>query len=91
MVTSLVSLEAEQIILGGGVLNRKCLLPMVREQCLLALNGYIQSDVLTAKGIESFITESRWGQDAGIVGAIYLAHAAVCESPSEAPVIGEKL
>lgn len=66
----------EKIVLGGGVMQRACLLDKVRAQTRLALNEYIQADALLPEHIADFIAPSRWGADAGIIGAAYLAKSA---------------
>ncbi|GAM23518.1 hypothetical protein SAMD00019534_066930, partial [Acytostelium subglobosum LB1] len=64
------------IVLGGGVLNRETLYPIVREETLKILNGYIKSDYLTKENIDKYIVKSPYGGQAGIVGAIELGKRA---------------
>ena len=35
------------IVIGGGVMNREVLYPLIRKKTLEILNGYIQSPMLT--------------------------------------------
>jgi fructokinase len=63
----------EHITLGGGILNRSSLFPKIRSYVLSLLNGYIENDLLTAHGIDEYITASYWVKNAGIIGAGYLA------------------
>ena len=70
----------ERIVIGGGVLQRACLYGMIRERTMEMLNGYIQDDrLLTMEGMQEYIVESRWGSDAGIVGALALGARALEE------------
>lgn len=66
----------ERIIFGGGVLKRTILYEKIRKQTLSLLNSYIISDSLTPEKIGEFIGPSRWGDNAGLVGAAYLARQA---------------
>ena len=45
----------QQIILGGGVMNRASLYPRIRFHLKKILNGYICSPSLTDEGLEKFI------------------------------------
>ena len=67
----------QKIIIGGGILNRKCLYPMIRKYVIDLMNGYItpsssQIDIKTESGIANYITSSEFGSSAGLIGAIYL-------------------
>jgi len=64
------------IVLGGGVMNRKCLYPIVRKKTLELLNGYINSPLLTPERIDEYIVSSPFGSESGIVGALTLAKVA---------------
>lgn len=66
----------EHIVIGGGVLNRQCLYEKIQTHTLQVLGGYIVSDLLTRERIGEYITPSQWGNDAGIIGALYLAKQA---------------
>eukprot|EP00419_Tripos_fusus_P002300 CAMPEP_0172689232 /NCGR_PEP_ID=MMETSP1074-20121228/22996_1 /TAXON_ID=2916 /ORGANISM="Ceratium fusus, Strain PA161109" /LENGTH=353 /DNA_ID=CAMNT_0013509003 /DNA_START=57 /DNA_END=1115 /DNA_ORIENTATION=- len=64
----------ERIVLSGGVLKRSILFDKVRSKTLEYLNGYI--DVPRLKNLEAcreLIVPSRWKNDAGIIGALFLA------------------
>lgn len=50
----------EHISFGGGVTNRKCLLPKIRVLVLKMLNEYMQNPLLTPERIDEFITEAHW-------------------------------
>jgi hypothetical protein len=77
--------SAEKIVIGGGVLNRKCLYPMIRAEVQSVLNGYIATDqITTAAGIAKYIVPGVHGNDAGIIGALALAEMAYGK-PASAP------
>jgi len=64
------------IVIGGGVMNREVLYPIVRKHTLELLNGYINSQYLTKEGIDEYIVRSPFGNNSGIVGALELARIA---------------
>jgi len=73
--------SAEKIVIGGGVLNRKCLFPMIRAKVQEVLNGYIDhKSITTQAGIDSYIVPGVMGNDAGIVGALALAEMAYADA-----------
>ena len=43
-VTALVAISTEKIVLGGGIMQEKFLFPVIREQTLKFLNGYVAAD-----------------------------------------------
>ena len=45
----------QQIILGGGVMNRASLYPKIRSHLRKILNNYVSSPSLTDEGLEKFI------------------------------------
>lgn len=70
-------MSPEKIVLSGGVLLRKVLFPKIRIKTQEYLNSYINvPSVVTSKGIDKLIVPSKHGNDAGIVGALYLAKMA---------------
>eukprot|EP00045_Choanoeca_perplexa_P008166 m.74853 g.74853 ORF g.74853 m.74853 type:complete len:318 (+) comp14385_c1_seq3:205-1158(+) len=71
----LLIVSPEAIILSGGVLQRACLFDMIRAKTLELLNGYIQREQLLERP-EEIIRPSKWGNNAGIIGALYLAKVA---------------
>jgi fructokinase len=68
----------QKISIGGGVMNRACLYPMIRERFKELMGGYVQHASLEAGvgGLDVFIAPSVFGAQAGIVGACYLAMVA---------------
>ena len=69
-------LSPKKIILGGGVMHKKNVLPAVHKYTKEFLNDYIQKDEVT-KNIDSYIITPGLGDNAGIVGSIALAVEAV--------------
>ena len=69
---AMLSFSPERIILGGGVMQQKFLLPMIREKTVRLLHGYIVHPAVEA-GLEDYITEPGLGTDSGILGAWLLA------------------
>jgi fructokinase len=65
-------LSPERIILGGGVMERSLMLPLIRDEVQKLLNNYIDSPKIT-KNIESYIVTPELGKFAGVIGAIVLA------------------
>ena len=61
LCVSLILLSSvEHISIGGGVMSRTCLYPLIRGHVLDLLKGYIESDKLTIPNIDYFITPSIW-------------------------------
>lgn len=64
----------ERIVLSGGVLQRKILFDKIRAKTIEYLNGYINMPRLkSVKACSELIVPSRWENNAGIIGALYLA------------------
>jgi len=58
------SLSPQRIIMGGGVMRRRELFPMVREKVRVILNGYIEPPEIVPPEL---------GERAGVLGAMALA------------------
>jgi fructokinase len=67
-------LSPQRIILGGGVLKRSILLPMIRRDVQQLLNNYIQRPAVLEE-IDAYIVPPQLGDRAGVLGAIVLAKA----------------
>lgn len=65
-----------RIILGGGVMHRQSLFPLVRKATQAFLNAYIKLPQLNA-GIDDYIVPPKLGDNAGAVGALLLAAEAL--------------
>jgi fructokinase len=79
-LTLVLTANPEHISLGGGVMNRTCLFPKIRNKFTSLLNGYVASKQLlpgSADGLESYISGSVLGPSAGLIGACYLAKVAL--------------
>jgi fructokinase len=79
-VSMTLMLSPEKIVLGGGVFNRSVLYQKVRAKTQQLLNGYIQHRRLLTDEINSYIVEPKYGPDAGIQGARFLAQQALLQS-----------
>ena len=73
--SAVLSFSPEVIILGGGVMQQKFLLPMIRTKVLQLLNGYIAHPAIVSE-MESYIVEPGLGTKSGITGAFLLAREA---------------
>lgn len=61
----------QKIILGGGVMDKKLLFPLIRNKFLQLINGYAPESILAR--VDQFIVPTGLAGQAGIVGAIALA------------------
>lgn len=66
------TLSPERIILGGGVMERSVMLPLIRDEVQKLLNNYINKPEIT-KNINDYIITPELGKYAGVLGAIALA------------------
>ena len=63
-------LSLERIIIGGGVMNRQILYPLIRKHCLASLNGYLSHPLhSTDEGIAKVIVKPDIEKDYGIIAA----------------------
>jgi fructokinase len=72
VVNFVCTLSPQRIVLGGGVMARASLFPMIRQRVLALLNDYVQADAIV-RGIDTFIVPPGLGTDAGVLGALALA------------------
>jgi fructokinase len=61
-----------RIVMGGGVMDRPSLLPLLRKKVQQSLNGYVQSPQIVDE-IDRYIVAPALGNRAGVLGAIALA------------------
>ena len=72
LVNFICTLSPQRIVLGGGVMSKEHLFPLVRQQVVELLNNYVRApEILEA--IDSFIVPPGLGNRAGILGALALA------------------
>jgi fructokinase len=65
-------LSPERVIMGGGVMEKKHLFPMIRRRVQQILNGYVQAPAVLEK-MDAYIVPPGLGNRAGLLGAIALA------------------
>jgi fructokinase len=90
LATWVCTLSPERIILGGGVMQRSELFPMLRHDLIELLNGYIQVPALLEE-IDQYVVPPQLGKRAGVLGAMVLAEH-VYRNPNAAiaaPLAGE--
>lgn len=63
----------DQIMVGGGVLQTPGLLDMIREETSARLAGYVSHGPASKTGLDPYLSSPRYGQTAGLVGALALA------------------
>jgi len=69
------TLSPQRIVIGGGVMERRSLLPMVRREVRALLADYIEAPELTT-GLDEYIVPPALGGRAGVLGALALAREA---------------
>ena len=74
MSTYICTFSPKKIILGGGVMQKKQLFPMICEKTQQYLNGYVQSDMILNR-IDEYIVPPGLGNQSGMLGAIALAQS----------------
>ena len=67
----ILTLSPEKIILGGGVLQRKHIFPLIRRRTLELLNGYIEE--LDGSDLSDYIVEPGLDTASGLTGSYLLA------------------
>jgi fructokinase len=76
LVSVICVLSPERIVLGGGVMSRAELLPLVHREVSALLNGYLEAAAV-GDGIAEYITLPGLGSRSGVLGAIALAESAL--------------
>jgi len=77
LVNFICTLSPQRIIIGGGVMGQRQLLPLVRENVQRLLNGYVHTPQIEEE-IDKYIVLPHLGKRAGVLGAIALAHISCC-------------
>jgi fructokinase len=85
LVSVICILSPRRIVIGGGVMRRSVLLPLVRRGVVALLNGYVRSPAILTQ-IDDYIVLPALGADAGVLGAIALAQAMVGENGDRAMI-----
>lgn len=75
-VNLILTVSPERIVLGGGVMQRSCLLPMVRQETARLLNGYIQVPAIT-EHMDQTIVAPELFPVSGLVGSYLLGKKAL--------------
>ncbi|UCF37595.1 MAG: ROK family protein [Acidobacteriota bacterium] len=70
----ILTLSPQRIVVGGGVMDRAHLFPMVRQEVVSLLNAYVRSPAIL-EGIDTLIVPPALGNRAGVLGGIALAQA----------------
>ena len=78
-VNLITTLSPQRIVLGGGVMQRDCLLPMVRKETVRLLGGYVQSPMITEK-IDEYIVAPELFPVSGLVGSFLIGLRALREA-----------
>jgi fructokinase len=76
LANMICTLSPRRIVLGGGVMERRSLFPLIRQKVREYLNGYIHSAVINGP-MEEYIVPPGLGKRSGILGAMALAKKAV--------------
>jgi len=74
----ILTVSPERIVLGGGVMERKSLLPMVRAETQRLLGGYVASPAVGEK-IDEYIVAPELFPVSGLVGAYLIGRRALEE------------
>lgn len=72
LVNVICTLSPQRIVIGGGVMSKEHLFPLVRQQVVELLNNYVRAPEIL-DGIETFIVPPGLGHRAGMLGALALA------------------
>jgi fructokinase len=83
LVSIIGVLSPRRLVIGGGVLQHRPLLPRVRRRVVERLAGYVRAREVESD-VDAYIVPPALGADAGVLGALALAHTALTERRSEA-------
>jgi fructokinase len=76
LVNVICALSPQRIVLGGGIMKERSLLPLVRERVRRLAAGYLDVPEL-GRLIDDYIVAPRLGERAGVFGALELARLAL--------------
>jgi fructokinase len=74
LVNVIAVLSPERVVVGGGVMRRSCLLPLLRAEVTTLLGGYAPSAAIG--DIDRYIVPPSLGARSGVLGALALARDA---------------
>jgi fructokinase len=69
------TLSPRRIILGGGVMDRRALFPLIRTRLQALLNDYVQAPEIR-RDVDGYVVPPGLGSRTGVLGALALARAA---------------
>lgn len=72
LATWVCTLSPQRIVVGGGVMQRGFLFPMIRQELKEMLNGYIPKRALMEE-VDTYVVPAQLGNRSGVLGAILLA------------------
>jgi fructokinase len=75
LVNCTVTISPKRILLGGGVMSKAHLFPMIRDEFCRMLNGYVVHKSILEE-LDKYIQPPQLGSQAGILGALVLAEQA---------------
>lgn len=78
LANTILMLSPQRIVLGGGVMKRLHLFPLIRKRVGEILNGYVASPVI-AGGMQEYIIPPALGGRSGVLGAMALGRRALEE------------
>jgi fructokinase len=84
LATFVCTLSPQRIVMGGGVMSKPLLFPMIRRHVLELLNNYVRAPELLQR-IDSFIVPPALGHRAGALGGLALAADAAQDPRSASP------
>jgi fructokinase len=73
-------LSPQRIVLGGGVMERGQLFPIIRQKVRAILNGYIASPTVTGS-LDEYIVPPGLGKRSAILGAMAMAKSIINSLP----------
>ena len=76
LVSLILTVSPQRIVLGGGVMHQKQLLPLIHEQVKTLLNGYIKVPQIL-NDIKDYIVSPSLEDNAGFLGAIALGKSVI--------------
>ena len=83
LVNFICTLSPQRVVIGGGVMSKAQLYPLVRRQVLELLNNYVRAPQIL-QGIDDYIVAPWLGAHAGVLGALALAQQLVADAQAPA-------